>query len=888
MTDFQLSLTERAYRRLLTLVLPAAFHERYGHQMLAVFAEVDAEARASRGTFGAWRAFAAELPGVIRLGLRERGWRSAATDPLVHSTRTQPMWSSFQQDLGYAARALRRAPGFALVAGLTLALGIGANTAIFSVVNGVLLRPLPLPEPERVYALGERSPSFPGALASTSPGSLYDWQESVKAMRIAGTSNVSGTVTGRGEPRVLAGTQSIGGLFSVLGLTPALGRGLTEADEDPAAPQVTVLSHETWRDLFNEDRGALGQVIRINGAPAHVVGVMPPGYSFLGATTDFYVPARYDAEFKANRDQYFITVVGRLAPGATIEQAKSELSTVAARLRQDWPQYNTKLEILTQPMQETVIGNARAQLYVLMGAVALVLLITCANLGNLLLARAHGRQREMAVRRALGAGQSRIARQVLTESMLLALLGGGLGVLTGKVFLRLLMAADAATNLPRATEIALDGQVLVFTLVVSVLAGLVFGSVPAWQLSRGRAQLALREGTRGSASGLVARSALVVSQMALATMLLVGAALLLRSFDLLQRVRPGVSGDGILTFGIRLPNPAPDFFPRSLERIQAIPGVHSAALTSQLPVSGRGIGAWFNPLDRTLPEGVKPTGEAYRVVTPEYFETMGIPLRRGRLFQNTDAREAPVVLINEALARKYYADMDPLGRPVYLGAPDNRLFPEGTIVGVVGDTRDVGLGSDALPTVYIPLAVMPAWPAMNYVLRTQGEPTAFGDVSRRVIRELDPNLPLRNMQTMEAVLAAAVAPTRWSTVLLGTFAAVALIIAVLGVFGVLSFVVSQQTRELGIRLALGARPGTVRTMITTRGMRLATAGVAAGVLGALWLSRFMESLLYGVAPTEPMVYVAVGGTLLLTALAASYLPARRAMRVEPVLALRAE
>jgi putative ABC transport system permease protein len=889
-TDYALTPALRVYRRVIALLLPGRFRERFSHQMLAVFAELESEARQRAGRRGVAAALLSELPGLVRLAARERRAERMARSHLAHTTpRKRFVLDSLSQDIRFAARSLRRSPGFTLVATLTLALGVGANTAIISVVDGVLLRPLPVRDPARLVAVGEQSASGgPGDVSVTSPANLYDWQRSARSVRIAGFASVSGTVMVRGEPQLLLGTQSIGGILPLLGVPPMLGRLITEADEDAAAPGTVVLSYESWRDNFGDDRGAIGKSITMNGTPRTVVGVMPPAFSFLGGRSAFYVPARFDAKFRENRDQYFIEVVGRLQSGSSLDQARAELETVAARLRRDWPTFNTNLKILVLPLQETIVGGSRTQLMVLMGAVAFVLLITCANLGNLLLARASGRRREIAVRQALGAGQGRVARQLLTESLLLAVVGGALGLVVGKLFLDLLLAAQTITNLPRSDEIALDGRVLAFTFGVSLIAGVIFGSVPAWQLSRAPSTSALREGTKGSDNQQWARSVLVVTEIALAMVLLTGAGLLLRSFALLQRVDPGVRPDHLLTFSVRLPRSDNAFFPRSIERMRALPGVRSAALVSQLPVSGRGIGAWFNRIDRPLPAGTNPTGEAYRVVTPGYLETMGISLRRGRAIATTDTRDAPVVVVNEALVRKYYRSEDPLGKRIYLGAPDNRLFREASIVGVVSDTRDVGLGRDPLPTVYIPLAVMPGWPAFSYVLRTQQEPGAMIAAARRAIRELDPTLPVRDVASMDEVLSTAVAPARWSTTLLGVFAGVALVIAVLGVFGVLSFVVTQRTRELGIRIALGAAPAQVRRLVVGRGVVLVLSGVAAGIVGAMLLTRFMGSLLFGVGATDPVTYAAVAAMLVGAALLASYLPARRATRVDPILALRAE
>ncbi|HZI41818.1 MAG TPA: ABC transporter permease [Gemmatimonadaceae bacterium] len=889
MTDYRLTGVLRAYRIVLAVLLPAEFHRRFAHQMIAVFAELEAGARSSTGRRGAISALVSELPGVVQLAMRERRAERARRAHLP----SEPVGSgnvldSFLQDLRFAARSLRRAPGFAAVAIFTLALGIGANTAIFSVVDGVLLRPLRLREPEQLVTLGEQSAGIPGGISQTSPANLFDWRRSSRTMSIAGFSARSGTLVVKGEPQLLTGTQSVGGLMPLLGVPPLFGRLLTEADEDPSAPSVIVLSYATWRDLFGEDRTALGKNITMDGTPRSIVGVMPADFSFFGGPSDFYVPARFDAQFRENRDQYFIQPIGRLTKGATLESSRAEMETIAARLRRDWPVFNTNLKIVVQPLQESIVGGSRTQLLVLMGAVAFVLLITCANLGNLLLARASTRRREIAVRQALGAGQGRVARQLLTESILLALIGGVLGLIVGKLFLDLLLAAQATTNLPRADEIALDGRVLVFAFALSTAAGLLFGSVPAWQLARGPSSDALRDGSRGSSGHQWARSALVVAEVALAMILLTGAGLLIRSFDLLQRVDPGVRREQLFTFSVRLPNSNPTFFPRAIERLRSLPGVRSAALVSQLPVTGRGIGAWYNRIDRPLPAGVNPSGEAYRVVTPEYFETAGIALKSGRLLQNTDTRAAPVIVVNEALVRKYYRGEEPLGKPVYLGAPDNRLFQQGQIVGIVADTRDAGLGSDPLPTVYIPLAVMPTWPAFFFVVRTRQDPASIAGAVRSAIRELDASLPVRNVQTMNEVLSTAVAPARWSSTLLAVFAAVALVIAVLGVFGVLSYIVTQRTRELGIRIALGAAPAQVRRMVVARGLSLALTGTVLGLAGAGLLTRLMASLLFGVTATDPMTFAVVTMLLLLSAAVASYLPARRATRVDPMLALRAE
>jgi putative ABC transport system permease protein len=881
-------LAVRVYRALLHLLLSRRFHQVFADEMVLVFAELHAAALRSSQRLGGVRALLAELPDLVRLAAREHG---AARAERSHHTRSRrrerAVLESLVQDVRFSLRALARSRGFTAVAVLTLALGVGANTAIFSVVDGVLLKRLALPAPERLVAVGEVLRDD-GGLSVTSPGSFFDWKHASRALRLAAYSTVQGTVTGRGEPERLQGVRTVGGMFELLGAQPLFGRTVRESDEDPTVENVIVLSYRAWHRMYGEDRGIVGSTVTLNGTPRTIVGVMAPDFRFPDGTAEFWTPARFGEEFRSNRDQYFLAVIGRLTEGATLERARAEMATVAARLRSDWPLYNAELRIDVVPLRDTIVAGVKTRLLILMGAVVFVLLITCANLGNLLLARATTRRREMAIRQALGAGRGRIARQLLTESLVLALLGGAAGLLVGRAFLTLLLAAQETTNLPRVEEIVLDQRVLLFTLGVSLLAGVFFGSLPAWNLSRARSAESLREGSRGSARHQWTRSALVVSELALALILLTGAGLLLRSFQLLQRVDPGIRATNLLTFDVALPNPNPAFVPATLEAIGALPGVRAAAAVSQFPVTGRGIGAWFNRLDRPVAGDVKPTGEAYRVVTPEVFGALGIPLRQGRLLTADDTRERPAVVINEALARRYYPGEDPVGREIYLGAPDNRLFERGVIVGVVGDTRDAGLGSDPLPTVYIPLAVMPTWPAFSYVIRTTVPPLRVAGAARQAVRAVDGTIPVRNVRTADMVLHDAVAPAQWSMTLLGVFALLAVTMAALGIFGVLSYTVTQRTRELGIRLALGAAPGAVRRMVVRQGLGLVVAGLVAGLAGSLALLRVMSSLLYGVAPTDPATFAAVAAVLVTVATAASYLPARRATRVDPMIALRAE
>ncbi len=883
-------MTIRLYRALVALLLPQGFNDAFGEELVFVYAELDREARRRGGTAEAVRALVGEIPGLVRLAIRERRTHRTRRAHRVTPRLEENMFDSIGQDASFAIRSLRRSVGFTIVAVGTLALGIGANTAIFSVVNSVLLSPLKLHDPDRLLAVGEDSKAATTlSVKSTSPASFFDWKISSQTMDLgAYDAGYNRTLTGMGEPQQMVGTQVVGGLMDVLGVRPMIGRNLTVTDENPGAPPVFVISFDAWHRLFGENRDVIGKTLTLNGVARTLVGVMPAGFTFPAAPNDLWFPGQLDAASRANRDQYFLTVVGRLHTGASLQRARVEMNAVMDRLTRDWPKYNQGNRIVVEPLRDTIVGSVQSRLLVLMGAVVFVLLITCANIGNLLVARAAARRREIAVRRALGAGTGRISRQLITESLLLAVAGGIAGIAIGKGFLKLLLAGQVTTNLPRVEEIALDGRVLMFTLAVSLIVGLLFGCMPAWHLTRERFTDGLREGARGGARHQWTRNTLVVVEVALAMVLLAGAGLLLRSFALMERVDTGVKPDQVATFSIIKRKPDPTFVPALLERIRGIPGVQSVAITSMMPMSGRGIGAWFNRIDRPLPDNVQPTGEAYRVVTPEYFATVGIPLTAGRMFDANDRREAPAIIVNEALVKKYYPNEKPLGKPVYLGAPDNRLFDSAPIVGIVGDTRDVGLGSDPLPTVYIPIAVMRNWPFYSLVIRHSGSSAPIIASARRIVRDIDPTIPITNVQTLSEIVSNATGAARWSTTLVGVFAGVALVTAILGVFGLLSYTVTQRARELGIRIALGASSGGVQSLVLSRGLALVGAGLAAGLVGALVLTRFMQSLLYGVTPTDPVTFAGVSALLMLTATAASVIPARRATRIDPIIALRAE
>jgi putative ABC transport system permease protein len=804
------------------------------------------------------------------------------------------MLSSLVQDVRYALRLLRRAPGFTVVATLTLALGIGGNAAIFSVVSGVLLRPLPFRDHDRLVVVQRSIPGNPTLGDSTSPGNLYDWIDRQRSFdALAGWDTTVLSKTAPGEAERLQGTIAAGALFEVLQTPAARGRTLTAEDDRLEAPPVIVISDTLSRRLFDDAAAALGQTITLSDRVHTVVGIMPPDFRFPDRDSDYWIPAQFDAGMRASRTEYFLLGVGRLRRDRTIGQAREDMAAISADLRRTFPQVADP-DARVDPLKGFVTSSVESRLTILMGAVAFVLLIACANLANLLLARASGRQREIAVRQALGAGTRRVVRQLLTESVVLGVLGGLAGLAVGRWSLALLLA-QLPPDLPRVEEIALDWTVTAVVGVVSLVAGALFGLFPAWQLSAGRPAVALREGERGSSGSAWIRSVLLVAEVALAVVLLVGAGLLIRSFLLLQRVDPGFNPERLLTFRVQLPDryrPAERvaFFERAVAELGAIPGVRSSAAINMLPVAGRGIGAWLNVVGRPPADGSNPNAVPYRVVTPGYFATAGLRLIRGRLLTASDTREhTPAVVIDEALARRQWPGEDPLGREIILGAlPDNPLIPKSPIVGIVSDVRQLGLDSDPPGMVYVPHRVMPFWPTFAFLLRTSVEPESVVATARTRVHALDPSLPVSAVRTADEVIAQSMVPARSSMVLLACFAGLALVMAAVGVYGVLSYTVSQRQREMGIRLALGAEPRRLRRLMLTEGLRQASIGIGIGLVGAFALTRLMQTLLFGVTPTDPLTFVGVVVLLGTVAALACYIPARRATQVDPVAIMRAE
>lgn len=893
------SLTSRLFRAA-TRLLPRSFPARDTDELLAIYDALETEARRVRGVRGAVAALALELPGLTRLIARERfaGWRKRRMDRRhtrllasyqVPYSEDTSMLESLLQDIRYAGRALGKSASFTAIAVGTLALGIGANTAIFSVVNGVLLRPLTFRDPDRIVTVMSPTQSQPLNVYASSPANFMDLRRDMRsASHIGGISTSRVTVIGSGEPESLLAVTTVGDVFGVLGVRPLFGRTLSPNDDAASAPAAVVLAHDTWQQLYGDDRSIIGKSITINKQPRTIVGVLPAEFKFAAAPADLWLPEQWTPEFTANRDQYYLQIIARLAPGATVERLSSELEAGAARLRTDHAEFNTDLHLSATSLQETVVSAVRPRLLVLMGAVGFLLLITCVNLANLTLARASSRHGEFAVRRALGAGSGRIVRQLLTESLLPGIAGGLAGLVVGAGLLRLIVAAERA-SLPRVDEITLDPMTLLFTVSVALVAGVVVGLFPALRASTASSMEVLRQGLRGSGTHQRARSALVVVELAVALVLLTGAGLLLRSFDRLLEVDTGFSTDRLLTLQLNVGSKSLQTREESLDRIRALPGVRAASVTSQLPVTGRGVGAWFNIIDRPTPPNATPPAEAYRVVSPEYFSTLGVRLVRGRFPAPDDrADHGPVVIVNQALAKKYWPNEDAIGKQVQLGAPGNYLAPVSPIVGIVDDTPDAGLDNPPLPTVFLPMRVAPWWPVFTYVVRTSGSAEALTPAVRRELRALFPTTAIRNVRTMESVLHDSLAPARLSMRLIGAFAVVALITAALGVFGVLSFVVAQRTREMGIRMALGAAPRDVRRLVIWYGGRLAAAGLVLGLAGSFALTRLITTMLFGVAPTDPLTFSAVSVILLGIGVLASWLPARRATRIDAIAALRSE
>ncbi|HEX8272227.1 MAG TPA: ABC transporter permease [Longimicrobiaceae bacterium] len=803
------------------------------------------------------------------------------------------------QDVRYAFRRLRKSPGFAAVAILTLALGIGANSAIFSVVNAVLLRSLPYADAERLVLVTHLTST--GDRAPMSPANFRDARREVRSLEELSFWSYSGsgrTLTGVGDPVQLDAASVGAGFFDVLRARPLLGRTFRPDENEPGHNRVAVLGHGVWRQRFGADPKVVGRTITLDGEPYQVVGVMPEGFGYPG-DREVWVPQEYEEFFmsEASRGSWFMVGIGRLKPGVPHERAAREVAALGARLSRQYPETNATVGLTSISLYENMVGDVRTSLLVLLGAVGLVLLIACANVANLLLARAAAREAEVAVRVALGAGRRRLIRQLLAESLVLALLGGLAGLLLAVWGTSALVALDPQ-GIPRLDEVRVDGTVVAFTLGAALLAGVLFGMVPAVQVTRSGLFGSLREGGRGALSGRGSarvRSALVVVEMALAVMLLAGAGLLIRSFVRLQEVDPGFRTEGALSFTLSLPSAAygedaarAAFYERLLERLEGLPGVRSAAAVSQLPMGGSAQFLTF-AVDGRAPvqPGNDPAAQVLRA-TPGYFRSLAIPVERGRAFSEQDRAGTPrVVVLNRAAVRRFFPGEEPLGQRILMALGADTVTVPWEVVGVVGDVRHFGVEAEAQPAMYFPQAQAPAG-SMGVVVRTAVAPLSVAGAVRREVRALDPNLPLGDLQPLEQLTADSVSQPRFYMLMLCIFAGVALALAAIGIFGVISYSVAQRTREIGVRVALGADPASVLRIVVGGALGLAALGVGIGLLGALAGTRVLSGLLFGVAATDPATYAGVAVVLLAVAGLASWLPARAATRVDPAIALRAE
>ncbi len=801
------------------------------------------------------------------------------------------------QDVRYAFRRLRRSPGFAAVAILTLALGIGANSAIFSVVNAVLLRSLPYADAERLVLVTHVTNT--GDRAPVSPANFRDVRAEIRSLEeLSFWTYSSSTLTGAGDPVRLEGAGVGAHFFEVLKAAPLLGRTFRPDENEPGRSRVAVLGHGVWRQRFGSDPRIVGRTLTLDGEPYEVVGVMPEGFGFPSGR-ELWVPQEYDADFvgDASRGSWFISPIGRLKPGAPHEQVARDVGALAARLKRQYPESNAEVGMTSVSLYEQMVGGVRVSLLVLLGAVGLVMLIACANVANLLLARAAAREGEVAVRVALGAGRGRLIRQLLAESVVLALLGGLAGLVLAVWGTGALVALEPQ-GIPRLGEVRVDATVAAFTLGVSLLAGVLFGLAPAVQVTRSGLFGSLREGGRGALTGRGSarlRNTLVVAEMALAVMLLAGAGLLIRSFVRLQSVDPGFRTEGALSFTLSLPDAAyrgepqrAAFYERLQERLAALPGVREAAAVSELPMGGSARFLTFavEGADPVQP-GREPASQILRA-TPGYFRAMGIPVERGRAIAPQDRAGAPrVMVMNREAARRFFPGRDPVGRRILLALGADTATVSWEVVGVVGDVRQFGMNEDAQPAMYFPQAQAPEG-SMGVVLRTAVAPLSVAGAVRREVQELDPDLPVNDLQPLEQLTAESVSQPRFYMLLLTIFAGVALALAAIGIFGVISYGVAQRTREIGVRVALGADPASVLRIVVGGALGLAGLGVGIGLLGALAGTRVLAGLLFGVTATDPATYAGVAALLLGVAALASWLPARAATRVDPAIALRAE
>jgi len=820
----------------------------------------------------------------------------------VEEARTAAPMADLGGDLRYAVRSLRTHPGFTAVVLATLALGIGANAAIFSVVNAVLLRPLPYEGADRIVVVwGDlHRPGVNEIPASA--GEYVDYRDRSHAFDQVAVYDTAGfNLTGGGEPERVDGAIVTASLFPLLGASAAIGRTFLAAEEQPGRNDVALIGHGLWRRRFGANPAIVGQVVSIDGRPTQVVGVMPPRFQFPDPAIEIWKPLLLDADAVSddNRGSHGYTALARLRPGATLSEAQADLAGVTATFKAEHPlNYRTGFSVALRPLQTEIVGDTGRPLLILLGAVGLVLLIACANVSNLLLARAASRRREIALRTALGASRGRLVRQLLTESILVALAGGAAGLVLAWWGVDLLIALGPDT-IPRLREVTLDARVVIFTALVSLATGVVFGIVPALRASGASLGDALKEGGRSGERAMLGRTgrALVVSEVALSLVLLVGAGLLVHSFARVQHVEPGFDARGMLTLRLSLPESryttfeqGDRFFDALFAALRARPDVDSVAAANALPFSGNNGSRTFHIEGQEPKRPEDQPEEQLRIVTDGYFQTMKVPLVKGREFTDRDRLGAPrVAVVNESLARKHFPDGRVIGRRFAFSRNEPQWYE---IVGIVGNIKHRGLDAPDRPEMYVPYRqpLFSNWTVrpMQVVVRTAGDPLAAAATVRREIARLDPDQPISDVRTMDERIGRSLESRRFNMILLAAFAALALALAAIGIYGILAYAVTERTHEIGVRLALGAQPRDVLSMIVAQGMAMTAAGAAIGVVAALAVTRLMSSLLFGISAADPMTFAAIPLLLGVVAFVACYVPARRATRVDPLVALRTE
>ena len=814
---------------------------------------------------------------------------------------------SFWQDIRFGARMLLKNPGVTAIAVLTLALAIGANTAIFSVVNAVLLRPLPYRNPDRLVSLWAKVPEH--GRWRTTPANFFDWKKQNTVFEdVAAFGTWTMTLTGDGEPEQLLGTRVSSGYFSVVGVEPMLGRSFANEEYEPGKGQVVILGHAFWQRRYAGDRAIVGKSITLNDNPYVVIGVMPPGIyparptpsgriSFERNEEQFWTPMSFSPQWAAVRTAHVLGALARLKPGVTVAQAQAEMDTIAGRLSQEYPVIKGE-GIIVNPFMNEVSGDVKPALVVLLSAVLMVLLIACANVAGLLLAQHTGRTKEIAIRAALGAGRGRLLRQFLVEGLLLSVCGAVAGIALAKFGLAAMMAL-ISSRIPRIDQAHLDLRVLGFTLGLSLLTCLIFALAPALHAVRPQLQATLEQGSRTSRLSFGRqrlRQALVVFQVSAAVMLIISAGLLIMSFWRLQQVDPGFKPDRVISFSLTLPQSKygdnariNGFYNQLIEKLSSVPGVQSASIGYDHPLETNWTDAFAI---EGRPQGQEPVSASFNPVSTEYFRTVGSGLLEGREFTGRDDQEHPgVTIVNEAFARRYFPNEKALGRRLRLSAParmwGNQRFEWFEIVGISRNVKSAGLKVETEPAYYVPATQAPQ-PDMLVLVRTQGDPVALVPSLRQAVWAIDPNQPIADIKTLNQIVSDSVGQTRLNMILMGAFGGLALLLAAVGIYGLLSYAVTQRTQELGIRMALGAQVKDVLRLVLKQGMGLALLGEGIGLVAAYASTRVLRGLLFGVTPTDPIVFIAVFQLLALVALLACYLPARRATKVDPLVALRYE